>query len=152
MFRTTTTHTHANHNTHTTTQSCQTIYADTHKKTKIKKKHPDSVTYIITNITHINQTPWCGEHVCAGCMSLTLLKFYDETWRLNLIQTIWQHQCLISASSLRHRWTHGVCGHTFTSHMRWVNGHTHTHTYETEKESNSSDDECLSKVLPVQSH
>lgn len=56
----------------------------------------------------------------------SLLKFYEETRSLRLIRTIWRHKCLISASSLRLRQTHGVCGHTFTSHMWRVNGHPRT--------------------------
>lgn len=152
------THIDTNHNTHNHTIVPNYIHTCAHTW----KNTLDSVTHIITNIAHINQTPWHGEHMCVCvcvCVRLALLKFYDETWRLNLMQTIWQNQCLISTcSSLRHRGAYGVCVVTCSLYtcdeLMASNTHTHTHTGAKRKsvcnwegESNASENICFSKVL-----
>lgn len=116
-------HAHTNHNTHHHT--IFTNHINRHTGRGQNRKHPGSVTHIIINFSHRQQTPWRGEHVCACCVSLSLLKFYDETWSLFLIQTTLWHQCLISASYSRVRQTHGVCGHRMSPHMWWININTH---------------------------
>lgn len=122
------THIDTNHNTHNHTIVPNYIHTCAHTW----KNTLDSVTHIITNIAHINQTPWHGEHMCV-CVCVCASGFTEVLWWNMKTEPNANHMTepvfdLHMQLSETQRGLRCVCGHMFTLHMWWVNGLKHTHT------------------------